>query len=84
MHRVYVAWDTAEAKRFLRVLQDHGIHGKVIEDRDFPARGELHDSEASTEVWIADESVLDRALALASDFEARRNGGREPDAAKPG
>src|SRR4051812_42003774 len=39
MHRVYVAWDAEEAKRFLRVLESHGIRGKVIEDREFPSRG---------------------------------------------
>ena len=77
MHRVYVAWDTAEAKRFLRFLEDRGIHGRVIEDRDFPARGEMHDSEASSEVWIADEAALPQALALASDFETQRNAAKE-------
>ena len=75
MHRVYVAWDVAEAKRFVTFLHDHGISGRVIEDRDFPSRGELHDAESTSEVWISDESVLERALALASDFETRRNGG---------
>jgi hypothetical protein len=72
MHRVFVAWDLEEAKRFLKVLESHGLHGRVIEDREFPSRGELHDTEGAPEVWIHDATHLPRALELASGFESKR------------
>jgi hypothetical protein len=72
MHRVYVAQDVKEAKAFLEVLQTHDIHGRIIEDQDFPERGELHDADAITEVWIAESDHLDRAKELALEFEDRR------------
>ena len=72
MHRVYVAWDADEAKRFVRFLESHGIHGRLIEDREFPGRGELHDTEGAPEVWIVDASHLPRALELAKEFESKR------------
>ena len=80
MHRVYVAWDAAEAKRFLRHLESHGIKGKVIEDREFPERGELHDTEGAPEVWISDAAHLALAIQLASGFESQRAGGGASDA----
>lgn len=72
MVRVYVAWDAAEARRFLKLLESNGIRGRVIEDREFPARGELHDTDGAPEVWITDASQLPRALELASGFESER------------
>ena len=80
MHRVHVAWDVAEAKRLLRLLASHGIRGCVLEDREFPERGELNDSEGAPEVWINDVSLLPRAFELAAEFEAQRRGALEPPA----
>ena len=74
MHRVLVAWDAEEAKRFLKNLAGHGIKGHVLEDREYPERGELHDTEGAPEVWIDDASLLPRALELAAEFEAQRRG----------
>ena len=71
MHRVFVAWDVEEAHRFVRFLQSHGIRGKLIEDREFPSRGEPPDTEGAPEVWISDPSLLQRALELASGFESK-------------
>ena len=80
MHRVYVAWDAEEARRFLRVLESHGIRGKVIEDREFPSRGELHDTEGAPEVWISDAALMPKAHELASGFESQRGKPKaEPD-----
>ena len=79
MHRVYVAWDVDDAKRFVRVLLDQGIVGRVIEDREYPERGEGHDTEGAPEVWIIDAAVLARALELAAAFEA----GKRPVEAPP-
>jgi hypothetical protein len=72
MHRVLVAWDAAEARRFLELLESHGIHGRVIEDREFPARGEMHDVEGAPEVWISDERQVPKALELVAGFESKR------------
>lgn len=72
MHRVYVAWNATEARKFLDVLTAHRIRGKVIEDREFPVRGELHDSETEAEVWIDDPEAVARARELALDYESRR------------
>jgi hypothetical protein len=77
MHRVYVAWDTDDAKRFLGFLETHGIRGRIIEDKEYPARGEMHDVEASPEVWISEEALVAQALDLASKFEVQR-GTRPP------
>jgi len=83
MHRVYVAQDVKEAKAFLKVLQSHDIHGRIIEDQDFPERGELHDADAITEVWIADTQHLDKAKELALEFEdVRLHGGRQRKSAE--
>lgn len=82
MHRVYVAWDAAEARRFLAVLRGRGINGRVIEDEDVRERGGLHDAESAPEVWITDESRVPEALELASDFEKLREparGGEAPE-----
>lgn len=72
MHRVYVAWDADDARRFVTLLEARGIKGRIIEDRNFPARGELHDAEESPEVWISDEAHVAEAMELASELEARR------------
>ena len=72
MHRVFVAWDAVEAQRFLALLESHGIRGRVIEDREFPSRGELHDTEGAPEVWIHEEGQVAQALDLASGFERQR------------
>jgi hypothetical protein len=72
MHRVFVAWDAAEAKRFQSLLESHGIRARVIEDREYPSRGELHDTEGAPEVWIHDASQVQHALELASGFESKR------------
>ena len=74
MERVYVAWDAEDARRFLRVLEGHGIRGRVLEDREFPARGEFHDTEGAPEVWISDPAHVARALELASVHEAQPRG----------
>lgn len=82
MQRVYVAWDAEEARRFLRVLQSHGISGRVIEDRDFHTRDEgVHDTEGAPEVWISDAEQLARATELAQGFESKREAAtrKEPD-----
>ena len=80
MHRVLVAWDADDAKRFLRHLESHGIRAHVLEDREYPQRGELHDTEGAPEVWIDDVSKLPRAQELAAEFEAkRRDAGRPPE-----
>lgn len=76
MHRVYVAWDAEDARRFLRVLEGHGIRGRVLEDREFPTRGEFHDTEGAPEVWISEPSDLARALELASHHEALPRGAK--------
>jgi hypothetical protein len=88
MQRVYVAWDAEDARRFVRHLESLGIKGRMIEDREYPERGELHDTEGAPEVWIGDASVLERALAIAAEFEVERrkqrlapSGGEEPDGA---
>ncbi len=78
MHRVYVAWDADDAKRFVRLLESHGIRGRIIEDREYPARGELHDTEGAPEVWINDASQLPTALELAAGFETARRKGDAP------
>ena len=79
MHRVYVAWDAEEARRFVRFLQSHGMVGRMIEDREFPSRHEgVHDTEGAPEVWISDAAQLPRALELAQEFEAQRRGGGKP------
>jgi hypothetical protein len=72
MHRVLVAWDADEARRFLRILESHGISGRMIEDREFPERGELHDTEGAPEVWISNPAELSRAMELVVDFESKR------------
>lgn len=79
MHRVFVAWDAAEAKRFLKLLESHGIRGRVIEDREFPSRGEPHDTEGAPEVWIHDGTQVQEALDLVSGFEAKRPPEPEPE-----
>ena len=79
MHRVYVAWDAEEARRFLRFLESHGIRGRVIEDREFPSRGELHDTEGAPEVWISDPTQIERATELASGFDAQRKPSPTPE-----
>ena len=76
MQRVYVAWDAEEARRFLRHLESHGMRGRVIEDREYPARGELHDTEGAPEVWISDPEQLARAMELAQIFESERRAGK--------
>jgi hypothetical protein len=76
MHRVYVAWDAEDARRFLKVLEGHGIRGRVIEDREFPTRGEYHDTEGAPEVWISDATGLSKALELASVHEALPRGAK--------
>ena len=73
MHRVYVAWDADEARRFVRLLQSHGIVGRIIEDRDFHTRDEgVHDTEGAPEVWISDAGQIARATELAQGFESQR------------
>jgi len=72
MHRVYVAQDVKEARAFLKVLESHGIRGRIIEDQDFPERGEIHDADAITEVWTADGAQIEKARELALEFEDRR------------
>ena len=78
MHRVYVAWDAEEARRFLRVLESHGIRGRVIEDREYPSRGEGHDTEGAPEVWITDAGSLEQAMSLASGFESKARASKAP------
>jgi hypothetical protein len=79
MHRVYVAWDAEEARRFLRFLKSHGMTGQMIEDRSFPTRDEgVHDTEGAPEVWISDASLLPRATELAQLFEQQRKAPAEP------
>jgi len=72
MHRVFVAWDAPEAKRFLKLLESHGIRGRMLEDREFPSRGEPHDTEGAPEIWIHDATRVQEALDLASGFESKR------------
>ena len=80
MHKVFVAWDADEAKRFVKVLRDNGIQGRIIEDRGFPSRGVADEGEGAPEVWIADEAALAKALELAQGFEsASRKPKEEPE-----
>lgn len=72
MHRVYVAQDAKEAQVFLRMLESHDIEGRIIEDRDTWGRGEIHDVEQLSEVWIADELALETARQLALRFDDER------------
>jgi hypothetical protein len=69
-----LAWRAAslpEAQLIADLLRAHGIEAMVFNQNAQSVAGEIPPSVAGPQVWVADDRQLERARALADEFQRR-------------